>query len=40
MTMAAAPKTTPIPAPAPLPKKPPPGFGIPEKRGSTPDDRK
>jgi hypothetical protein len=22
-----------------LPKDPPPGFGIPEKRGSTPDDR-
>jgi hypothetical protein len=22
-----------------LPKEPPPGFGIPEKRGSTPDDR-
>jgi hypothetical protein len=22
-----------------MPKEPPPGFGIPEKRGSTPDDR-
>jgi hypothetical protein len=41
MTMAAAPKISPAPSPtpSPLPKSPPPGFGIPEKRGSTADDR-
>ena len=34
MTMAAAtPATATKPAPRPLPKTPPPGFGIPEKRG-------
>jgi len=32
----AASSTTPKPQ---LPKDPPPGFGIPEKRGSTSDDR-
>src|SRR5689334_21129933 len=36
MTMAAAPKIS--PAPKPLPTSPPPGFGIPEKRGRTADD--
>ena len=40
MTMAAAPTTSTGTAPAPLPKAPPPGFGIPEKRGSTTDDQR
>jgi hypothetical protein len=30
----------PKPAPNPMPLTPPPGFGIPEKRGSIPGDRK
>lgn len=43
MTMASPIVTAPVQAsetPKPqLPKEPPPGFGIPEKRGSTSDDR-
>lgn len=40
--MSAAPATTqtPAPRPNPLPKTPPPGFGVPEKRGSIPGDTK
>lgn len=35
-----APQPKPAPAPAQLPKDPPPGFGIPEKRGSVSGDAK
>jgi hypothetical protein len=43
--MAADTATTVAPAPSPpatpqLPKEPPPGFGVPEKRGSLDGDRK
>ncbi len=41
MTMASADKPpTPPKPPKKMPKEPPPGFGIPEKRGSIPGDPK